>query len=439
MTSVGLTRSDLGPALLAASWLFLVLTANALLRPLREAIGIDDGVDIVRWLFIATMACTLIANGGLGLLVSMARSRSVIVVTYLLIALMAVAFYVLIITGPDSVSVVLGRVFYVWLSVVNMFAVALFWAFVVDRLGAMQVRRAAGIITVGGTLGTIVGAAGAGQIAAYATQDASALESVGGVYVLMPLAAVVLLMAVGVAWLLDRDDANDEERAAPVQGSWTDAVTDLVRSKYLFGIAVYVGIAAIVATLLYFTKLRIVEAAVPDRDERTGLFAMIDLWANIAVLATQLLLTSRVLTRVGPAPALAAVPLVSVFGLALLAVTPLAYVLPIFIAVEMAMKAGRYGFMRPGREVLFTVVARPVKFRAKPMIDTFVYRFADVLGAATDRGIAALAGASGLALSVGLTAAVGIPIATGWMLLGIVLGRSAQRQAASLPQEGTPE
>lgn len=434
MKVIGLRHDDVAPALLAATWFFLILCVNFLLRPVREAVGMEEGIDEVRILFVITMVVTLLANGGLGWLVGLARRRAIISTCYHFFALNLIAFYAATQIWPDSVGTMAGRVFYVWLSVYNLFAVALFWAFIVDRMGSEQVRRSAGVITMGGTIGAIVGSAVAWRIAEWASIEGSLLESLGGARTLLVLGALVLEIVIVVVILLDRGDRQRADVKEPVGGRTADAFLDIVTSRYLLGIACYVGFAAVVATLLYFTKLRIVADLTSDGDERTGIFANIDLLANIAVLSAQLLLTGRVMTRFGPAVALAVLPIVSGLGIGALWLVPAALLLPCYVGLEMATKAARYAFMRPGREVLFTVVDRSVKFRAKPFIDTFVYRLADVLGSLADKYMSMIAGAVAVS-AVAVTAAVGVPVALAWAVLGIGLGRAADRALAER-QEG---
>jgi AAA family ATP:ADP antiporter len=92
-------------------------------------------------------------------------------------------------------------------------------------------------------------------------------------------------------------------------------------------------------------------------------------------------------------------------------------------------RATRYAVTRPARETLFSVVPTADKYKAKPLIDVFLYRFGDVAGA----GIDGLMRALGLTL-VGVAAAT-VPLAALWGVLCIGLGRAQQRLDQNEPRD----
>ena len=78
-----LHRHEVLPVFVAVLYFFCVLTALMVLRPAREALGIQGGIDTVRWLFIGTAVVTLAVNPVFGWLVSRLPRRMFISATYL--------------------------------------------------------------------------------------------------------------------------------------------------------------------------------------------------------------------------------------------------------------------------------------------------------------------------------------------------------------------
>ena len=174
------------------------------------------------------------------------------------------------------------------------------------------------------------------------------------------------------------------------------------------------------------SKLEIARQSFAERGARTAFFARIDLWVNILTLGAQLFLTGRVLRTIGVALTLAILPALSVLGFSTLAMTP---TLAVLVVYQVLRRAGNFAFARPTREVLFTVVPREDKYKAKSFIDTVVYRTGDQVGAWSYAALGFL----GLAMT-GISI-VAIPISIAWLLNSLWLGRKQEGMAAaeSLP------
>ncbi|MDR6992773.1 MFS transporter [Luteimonas sp. 3794] len=411
-----LRRGEAAPVLVAGLFFFCILTALMMLRPARDALGMERGLDSVRWLFIGTAVVTLLVNPVFGWLVARLRRLQFIAATYAFFALSLVGFWAFLMFAPGAVGARSGQVFYVWFSVFNLFVTMVFWALLADRFSSDQAKRLFALIAVGGTLGAIFGPWLAARLA----------EPLGTPALLL-VAAAFLGAAIVLAWWLVqlRSDGPRDARARPqgdirIGGSALAGIRAVFASRYLMGIAGYVMIMTIVATFLYFTRLQMVAAAETDLDARTGLLGNIDMWTQIAVLALQVTLTGHIIRRLGLAFALALLPIAMAIGFIGLAIYGSFLVL---ILLEAMNKAIQRGLTRPARETLFTVVPREDKYKAKAFIDTFVYRVGDVVGAQTE----GVLGRLGMALG-GLVSVV-VPLALVWAALGIWLGRAQQRQA----------
>jgi AAA family ATP:ADP antiporter len=352
-----------------------------------------------------------------------------ITTTYSFFAFGLLCFYALLTLAPAHIGLWSGQVFYVWFSVFNLFATMLFWALMTDRFTKEQSQRLFAAISLGGTLGAMFG-----------PWLASMLAKPFGTPLLLLIAAGFLLCAVASAWWLshlkapvettdESDDtsatqtANLDTERAIIGGSAWEGFTAVIRSPYLLGIAAYVLILAIVATLLYFTRLQMVAALALDTDTRTAAFARIDLYTQAATFVLQAFLTSHLIKRFGIALTLALLPITVAFGFIGLAVLGS---LAALIAFESAFRAVQRGIMRPARETLFTTVPRAERYKAKAFIDTFVYRSGDALGSQTE----GLLGLLGMGLA-GL-AWFAVPLAVVWMSLGLWLGYTQSKRSESV-------
>jgi ATP:ADP antiporter, AAA family len=371
---------------------------------------------------------TLLVNPLFGLLVSRFRRWVFITATYSFFSLGLLCFYALLTLAPTHIGLWSGQVFYVWFSAFNLFATMLFWALMTDRFTKEQSQRLFAAISLGGTLGAMFG-----------PWLASMLAKPFGTPLLLLIAAGFLLCAIASAWWLthlkipvEKNGLSDEAAAqaagmdnehAIIGGSAWEGFTAVIRSPYLLGIAAYVLILAIVATLLYFTRLQMVSALALDTDTRTAAFARIDLYTQAATFVLQAFLTSHLIKRFGIAVTLALLPITVAVGFIGLAVLGS---LAALIAFESAFRAVQRGIMRPARETLFTTVPRAERYKAKAFIDTFVYRSGDALGSQTE----GLLGRLGMGLA-GL-AWFAVPLAVIWMSLGLWLGYTQAKRSESV-------
>jgi AAA family ATP:ADP antiporter len=416
-------REEVAPLLAATFYFACVLTSLMVLRPARDAIGMEGGLDAIRWLFVGTALVTLAVNPMFGWLVSRFRRMVFITTTYLVFAASLVGFYMLIALTPDSVGQTSGRVFYVFYSVFNLFATMVFWALMADRFSLEQSKRLFGVIAVGGTIGAIFG-----------PWLASILAQPLGAAALLLVSAGFLGLSVVAAWMVALTSREQAPSAADpgaagvdrsvIGGSAWEGLRAAFKSPYLLGISTYILLLTVIATFIYFTRLQLVAAAGDDTDVRATLLAQIDLLTQVSTLVLQLVVTGHVMKRFGVSVALIMLPVVAAlgfFGLAMVASFAM------LIGFDATFRAIQRAITRPGRETLFTVVSREDKYKSKAFTDTFVYRGGDLLGAWTE----GLLGRLGMAL-VGL-ASVAVPLAVAWAVLGLWLGRRQESMVATQP------
>jgi ATP:ADP antiporter, AAA family len=409
--AVEVRRDEVRALLLGFVYYFLVLSSYYIIRPIRDDMGLAGGVENLPWMFTGTLVAMLVANALFAALVAKFSRRRFIPIAYRFFIANLLLFFLLLRALPQGQQVWVGRSFYIWTSVFNLFVVSVFWAFMADIFSTDQGKRLFGFISVGGTLGGICGAA----------ITATLVQKIGAVSLLLISALLLELSAQCVrlfpsAFKGSRDHLRREVVAeeAPIGGGiWSGIVHDL-RSPYLLGICAYMLLYAITSTLLYFQQAGIISTAFTDRAARTAFLAQIDLIVNVLTILVQLFLTGRLLKWLGVGVTLAVLPALSVIGFTGMGMVPTLSVLVIFLTLR---RAGNFALARPAREVLFTVVSREDKYKAKSFIDTFIYRAGDQIGAWSTPAL----GWMGLGLA-GISF-VAVPLAAVWFFISLWLGK----------------
>jgi len=407
--------------LLSFSYFMLVLFSYYIIRPIRDVMGTESGIENLAWLFTGTLVAMLVAQPMFGGLVKKLPRRRFIAVAYRFFAINLLLFFLLMRWLPAGSEIWVGRVFYIWTAVFNLFVVSVFWALMADVFARDQGKRLFGLIAVGGTVGAIAG-----------SLVTAVLSRVVDPVSLLLVSAVLLEFAVWCTFAiqrtkLTRDDAEttiaspDVPPERAIGGSVWAGLTHVMRSPYLLGIVGFMLLFTILSTFLYYHQVDIADRYFADRGARTSFFSSVDLAVNVLTLLTQLFLTGRIMKYLGVSVALAFLPVMSVLGFAALAVSPTIFVLVAFYVIR---RAGNFAIARPSREVLFTIIPREDKYKAKSFIDTAVYRAGDQVGAWSYTGLSV-----GLGLTMGGIAVVAIPLAVTWAAIAIWLGRRQAKMA----------
>jgi AAA family ATP:ADP antiporter len=419
-------RTKLGVAGAAAATFAALLASYGAFRPVRDALVLERNPDQLPWLFLASFAAISIVSPLWSALIARRPPRRYIAVAYHVFAACLIGFVIAIRTEVSPATV--GRVFYVWSAVFNLFAVSVFWSLLSDLLGAGTARQLYGPIAAGGTLGAIAGPWLTGLL----------VGSIGVAGVLVISAVLLELAVVGVRWV--RREAAGLAPAGAVAaepehlagGGALTGVVHVARSPYLAAIVGYVLCTACAATFMYLAQQRIVYAAHLDVAARATYQASIDRWTQIATFALQLFIAGPAIRWVGPGLVLAVLPIARAVGLTVLAATPS---LAAVAVVQVIGNASTHGLTRPARELLFTVVSRDDKYRAKNAIDTIGYRFGDLGSSWLNKGLAAL-GSGALALATVPLVAIWIGLATA---AGLGFRRRTSQRAADQRARGPSE
>lgn len=398
---------------------FLLFTGYFMLRPVRETMGVTGGVENLQWLFTGTFLATLALLPLFGWIASKVPRRRILPWTFGFVVLSLLGFALAMLLRPDNLWA--ARAFYIWISVINMLMISLAWSVLADVFVSGEAKRLFALIAGGASLGGLTGP--------LLTTALVAPLGHGGLLLLS--AVFMTCSALAAMWLHRWRDRNPlpasalnppDQRRKPLGGNPFAGATAVFRSPYLLGIALFVVLLASVTTFLYFEQARMVAEHFPDRTRQTQVFGLIDTVVQGLAILTQVFLTGRIAQRLGVGVLLVGVPLIVAAGFLWLALAP---VFAVFVVVMVVRRAGEYAFVRPGREMLYTVVPPEQKYKAKNFIDTAVYRGGDAVSAWVKRGLDLMAENPALAMFIGAG------IALVWAATGGMLGRW-QRQKESV-------
>jgi ATP:ADP antiporter, AAA family len=420
---------DVRPEEIRALWLgfiffFVVLAGYYVIRPVRDNIGATQ-FENLWWMFTVVLVAMIGANALFSMIVARMSRRRFIPIAYRFFILNLIIFFVLMQFMPPGKQRWVDGCFFVWVSVFNLFATAVFWGFMTDIFTSEQGKRLFGFIAVGGSLGGILGPIITTSLVHHVSTGVLLLICAG----MLEIAAQSVRFFPSEFRPHDSKSAEEEAAEKPIGGKFWDGVTHICKSPYLFGLFVFILLYTLTSTWAYFQQAELTKVGFVDRAARTAFFAKLDLSVNTLTLLLQIFLTGRLMKFFGVTVTLLFMPVLSLFGFAAMGLAPVLTVLAVFQVVR---RASTFAFMRPAREVLFTVLRREDKYKAKSFIDTFGYRCGDQFGAWSYGGMQAL----GLGLST--ISYIAVPVVACWCALGIWLGRKQRQLAEAKRDEAAP-
>lgn len=399
---------------------FCLLCSYYVLRPVRDEMGVQSGAQNLQWMFTATFLGMLAAIPGFGYLTERWRRAGVLTILSLGCSAAFVVFFFLF--ANHVKPTVVAATFFVLINVFNFSLTSAFWSFMADIFTNDQARRLYGGIAAGGSAGAIAGP----------VLTAVLVKTIGVGELLLVSSAMLIFAALCIgrlnAWVESDGDPRRAHHNAPLGGSIWDGVKLTLSSPYLGGIAAFVLLLSLLATFVYFDQVRIVGQMLPNPVSRTQLFAQMDLGVNVLALASQLFLTNRLMAWFGIGGLLGGIMVLNLVGFGWLMLAPALLVL---VIVQVTRRVAEFALIRPAREVLFTVVSREEKYKAKNVIDTVIYRGGDALTGW------AVGGLQLLGTSTAFLSALAIPFTAVAAVLGWRLGQMQELlQGGSVAAEG---
>ncbi len=411
--TIDLRAGELPALLISFAYFFFLLCAYYIIRPLRDEMGILGGIKNLPWVFTGTFLVILAMVPLYGWVSSRFARKKFLPLIYLFFIVNLLVFYLLFQydVSPSTVA----QSFFIWVSVFNLFVISVFWSFMSDIYDKDQAKRLYGTIAAGGTSGAICGPI-----------LTTGLAQPLGTHNLLLISAILLGLSIlcikKLSLWFDKQPQTqlDTRYQQPMGGHWLAGFSLVVRSPYLMGIGVLILMYSMLSTFLYFQQASIIQDSFSHSGERTSVFAMIDLAVNSLTILIQLFFTGRIVKSLGLAWTLALIPLLLVGGFLILSFSP---VLAVLIIVQVFRRAGNYSIMRPAREMLYVVLEREEKYKAKNFIDTVVYRGGDAVSAWIYDGMRSIG------LSLGQIAFIAAPIAAVWALVAYRLGVQREKIA----------
>jgi AAA family ATP:ADP antiporter len=405
---------------LAVAWSFVyffcILSSYYMLRPVRETMSAENGALNVPYLFSSTFFVMLFAAPVFGWVSSRYPRKQFLPWVYLFFSANLLFFWAGFTYAIENELdyLWLGRGFFIWLSIFNLFVVSVFWSFMADIYTREQGRRLFGLISAGGSTGALVGP--------FAT---NLLVSEIGFHNILLISAGLLLFGVFCisqlrAWVVAEHHDDAEATVAsnkPLGGSALDSFRQIARSGYLSTMVIVSVLASLLGTSLYMFMADFVGNAAMTTNERVETFSLVDGTTNVLALVIQLFLVGRSVRHMGVGKTLAILPVVSLLGFMLLAINPAFLVVAVLTAVRRGIG---FGFAKPTHDMLYSVVTPSEKYKAKNFIDTAVYRGGDLIGSWVVKFMWAI-GISGISI-------VMLPFGVIWVLLGLWLGRDYVRR-----------
>jgi AAA family ATP:ADP antiporter len=410
--------NELSATLLSFVFVFVLMTAYSILKPVRDALGADWGAVGLSVAWSANFVLSVIAVSAYGAALSIFRFRVVVPGVYAFFALTFLFLY--LITTNVAEPVLINKGFYVWVSVFSLFHLSVFWSFMSDLFDKSQAPRLFGFIAAGASFGAIVGPLLTALLVDVIGTDA--LMLVSATLLLVPVPIILVLEKLRVTALGNEDVRADLSRHKAIGKNPFAGFSIFVTSKYLLTIGAFILLYVTISTFVYFELQDLTSEY--GINTRAKIWSWIDLATNVLTLLTAAFVTSRIVTRLGMPVALSLMPGLIAVGVLALVAAPTLVALAIF---QVMRRVGNYAITRPSREMLYTIVDRETRFKAKPVIDIVVYRGGDMVTAWMFTFLA-----KGLGLGLAGIAFVISGIAVTWAAIAIYLGHLYGRNAAGL-------
>lgn len=441
---------------LSFAWFFLVMFSYQLLRPIRESLASELTSVQKSNLFLYTFLAMLLAVPVYGRLVAMFKRKTLMLLLFGAFALCAVLFSVwnqAVSSNKLSVSSSLSfqrpenrpanytaektsadqqqnpipgerhseaeatnvprvrmiKVFFVWVSVFSLYATSLVWSVLIDIFTNEQGKRLFGIIASGATTGAIS-----------ASTLAISAKQIGNSRIIMLSAAVLglsCLFGLGLDYAVRKWPAN--LRDVKVEPGMFSGIKEIAKSAYLTQMILYIGLISLFGSLIYMRLTEAAKLEIVEAEQRTAYFAKLNLYVQLGTLCVQALVVGPIMRTVGLSISLMTLPLVAAICFSIMSWRADLLVLGI---VDVVSRITTYGFSVPSREVLFTVVSREEKFKAKNVVDTLVIRGSDSLSSTAYALLTKLASYSTLCLCI-------LPLIGLWSVLAFALARMQAKLA----------
>jgi AAA family ATP:ADP antiporter len=397
-------------ALLSFACNFVLLGSYYILRPLRDTMATVFGVNELQNLYTGTFVLIFLAAPLFSWIAARVKLSRLLPGVFWFLLVNLLIFYGLFHVAPHNRWT--AAAYFCWFSAINLILISVFWTLMADVYSASQATRFYSFIAAGGSLGAICGPLITRAFVERLGVDGLLLIAIAGFCVVLVLVHLVMgekpkLRALG-------GDAQQTTLDHNLPGNPFRGFELLFKSLFMMGQAAFILLMTWIATILYFLQTDLISRAYAVIEQRTVVFADVDLYVNICAAAILILGQGRLMQRFGVTASLVLSPVIMVAACVALLASPTLFMVQTARALQ---RISQYAIARPSREVLFTVIDQQSKYKAKNVIDTVVYRFGDLTAAWMQGGLRA--GGFGVAGAV----TVGAGVSLVWGFVALALGR----------------
>jgi AAA family ATP:ADP antiporter len=400
---------EIRSVILSFAFIFSILASYYIIRSVRDGLASDWSDAELSTIWTVTFLISFLVVSFYSYICSKINFKYLVPGIYGFFSLTFFAFYSLLVLYPDSNLI--PQIFYIWVSVFSLLNISVFWSFMADIFNKEQAKRLFGFIAAGSSLGAIFGP----------TISLLFVNRVGSESLIL-ISSMMLFVPLMIAILLGKattiEGSSESENDVAMGGNFWDGFLEFLKppilKNLLFGIGIFIVLYTGMSTFVYFAIKNILTDI--DQDTRTQIWAGIDLAVNLLAVFTAMFGTARLTKRFGLTVTLPLVPFIIIFGMLVLSISPILWVV---VGLQIVRRAGEYSITKPAREMLYTTLDREARFKGKSVVDVVVYRAGDIFWAWSFTGLT-----QGLGLTLGAVAGVGSAFAVIWAYLGYRLGKN---------------
>ena len=372
-----LPREDLGSLIKAFFFFYFVLCAWYSIRPVRNEMAVQAGLENLPGLLSIVLLIMLIANPIYSWVVSNIDRNRVVIYTYLFFIFNLVFFFLGWITLGDDGKVLIAKAFYIWCNVFSFFLVSIFWVSMINHFTSQQGKMYFGIISAGGSLGAFSGS----SIARYFSKEVcgTATMSDWGPFSLILISIMALMVAIILSInfpsRVDTDDSLSMENQNESPGLMSKLIP--LKGTIIGNLSVYMILWTALMTFGWMIALSIVQDWSTDPCQRTGFFARIEQIVTPLTLFFQFFLTSLIFKRLNVGIVLVSYGLILFTALLFYEAYPEIMTVLFVVCV---LRTFEYALCKPARETLFTYLKTQQRYKSTVFMDTFLARAGEVMG-----------------------------------------------------------
>ena len=368
---------DRSSLLRAFFFFYFVLCSWYSIRPVRNEMAVQAGLENLPSLLSIVLLVMLIANPVYSWLVSRINRNKIVLYFYLFFILNLLVFFFSWVLLDESWKPLIAKSFYIWCNVFSFFVVSIFWVSMINYFSGSQAKLYFGIISAGGSIGAFSGSSIA---RVFSTQVCGSVTlSEWGPFSLILISVFSLSIACFLSMSF-KSEVNEKEGGASsesLSSSAFEPITEIAQSSVLKNLSLYMVLWTGLMTFGWMIALGIVQEWSTDPCERTAFFARIEQIVTPLTLVCQFFVTSFVLRSFGIKKVLI------IYGFILFAAIYFYEIYPEIMTVLIVVSILRtfeYGLSKPARESLFTKLKREQRYKSTVFLDTFFARGGEVMG-----------------------------------------------------------